>query len=71
MNRIENSVRACSERRAKIGPITNPTNRSIPVYSPLPATWKKLIAQSWLLAIATTNPTMTTATIGSPATGTI
>ncbi len=71
MNRAKNSIRAWIDRRPRMGPMTNPTKRSIPVQSPPPTTWKKSSAQSQLPAMATTRKPRTTPTIGMPATGTI
>src|SRR5207249_4892099 len=71
MNRLENSTRACTDMRRRIGPMTKPTNRSTLVQSAPPATWKKSSAHSLLLAIAATSAPRTATTIGIPANGTI
>jgi hypothetical protein len=71
MNLVENSTLAGTESRPWIGPITKPRNRSIPVQSPPPATWKKSIAHNLFVAMAAINATSTTPTIGSLTNGTI
>ena len=51
--------------------MTSPTNRSIPVQRPPPATWKKSSAQSELAATEAIRATRTAPTMGRPWTGTI
>src|ERR1019366_631712 len=69
-NRAENSARAGIESRARIGPRTSPTKRSIPVHRPPPATWYQSSAHRQFSAIATISKTTMAATMGSPFTGT-
>src|SRR3954471_13808620 len=71
MSRVVSSTRAGIARRPRIGPSTNPRNRSNDVHSPPAATWKNSSAQSLFAAIATTSATSTAPTIGSPLSGTI
>ncbi|HEY6315979.1 MAG TPA: hypothetical protein VIY52_34945 [Streptosporangiaceae bacterium] len=70
MNRAANSARAGTDSRPRIGPTISPTNRSIAVHSPPPTTWQKVSAHSQLPAIAAMTNATTTATVGSPRTGT-
>ena len=71
MNLAENSARAGIESRPRIGPTTSPTNRSMPVHSPPPATWLKSSPQLQLKPIDATRKPSTTATTGRPLSGTI
>src|ERR1035438_8439786 len=69
MNFAENSARAGIDRRPRIGPITKPTNRSIPVHSPPPTTWANINIHLQFVAIATkTNATASAATPSTSAT---
>src|SRR4051812_30859925 len=68
---VVSSTRAGIARRPRIGPSTNPRNRSNEVHRPPAATWKNSSAKSLFAAIAATSATRTTPTIGSPLSGTI
>src|ERR1700722_949098 len=71
MNRVVNSIREGIDIRPRIGPITNPTNRSITVQPAPNTTCMKTSGQIVLTATATTSATSTIAASTSPNLGTI
>ncbi len=70
MKRAENSARVGIERRPRIGPMTRPTKRSMPVHSPPPTTWLNIRPHFQFPAIDTATKTTASATTGSPLRGT-
>src|SRR3954469_12503535 len=71
MSFVVSSTRAGIARSPRIGPSTNPRNRSNEVHSPPAATWKNSSAHSLFAAIAATSAISTTPTIGRPRSGPI
>ena len=70
MNLAVKAVRAGMGSLRRIGPMISPTNRSTAVHRPPPTTWQKVSAHSQLPAMDAMTNTTTTATIGSPRSGT-
>ena len=71
MSRVVNSTRAGMDSRPRIGPSTNPRNRSRVVQKVPPTTWKKSTPHFESVAMTTTKPTSTRPTTGKPPSGTI